>query len=196
MNTLVRTIPMLNASVACFTRIQAFLNTDARRDHRLPLSRPESSGSTISTTNIELQILVPLESERSRRSIIATQHASFGWEAAELPAVSDATFNLLRHQFCFVIGPIGSGKSTLLKGLLGETPSTQGFVYSDSPTTAFVDQTPWIQNGTIKQNILGISAYDEPWYEQVIRACALEFDISKLLRGHGKPTSMNSLHLH
>jgi len=72
-----------------------------------------------------------------------------------------------------------------LKGLLGETPSSQGFVYSDSPTTAFVDQTPWVQNGTFQDNILGISSFDEPWYSKVVHACSLDVDIANLPRGHG-----------
>ena len=102
------------------------------------------------------------------------------------PVMRDITFNLPRHQFCFIIGPVGSGKSTLLKGLLGETPSSQGFVYSNFPSTAYVDQTPWIQNGTVQQNILGISTFDEHWYRQVVKACALEQDISLMPKGHGK----------
>jgi ABC-type transport system involved in cytochrome bd biosynthesis fused ATPase/permease subunit len=124
--------------------------------------------------------------------ILITQNASFGWKQEELPfpaglpAVSDVTFTLTSRQFCFIIGPVGSGKSTLLKGILGETPSSQGFVYSNSPATAFVDQTPWIQNGTIQKNILGQSSFEEPWYSQVVSACALEVDIAKLPKGNGK----------
>jgi ATP-binding cassette subfamily C (CFTR/MRP) protein 1 len=95
------------------------------------------------------------------------------------------TFNVRRTQLYFIIGPVGSGKSTLLKGLLGETPSSQGFVCSNSPETGFLAQTPWIRNGTIKQNILGISAFDEPWYKQVVHACGLESGIAILLKEHG-----------
>ena len=58
-------------------------------------------------------------------------------------------------------------------------------MYSDLPTTAFVDQTPWVQNGTIQDNILGISSFEEAWYSQVIHACALEVDIANFPRGHG-----------
>lgn len=73
----------------------------------------------------------------------------------------------------------------MLKGLLGETPSSKGFVYSSFPTTAFVDQTPWIQNGSIQDNILGVSTFEEPWYTEVVRACALEADILNFPRGDG-----------
>lgn len=191
MNTMIRTIPMLNASMACFGRIQTFLNSDARQDHRLPLN-PSSELNEVqalgeTAQGVELEEMIPkLSKPPSAIALIDVQDASFAWTTGGESVVRDVTFALPQHQFCFIIGPVGSGKSTLLKGLLGETPSSQGFVYSNFPTTGYVDQTPWIQNGTIQQNILGISTFDEPWYRQVVRACALEQDISMMPKGHGE----------
>ena len=48
MNTMIRTIPMLNASMACFDRIQKFLNSDARQDHRLSLKQSDLDEPQIS----------------------------------------------------------------------------------------------------------------------------------------------------
>lgn len=190
MNTLIRSIPELNASMACFSRIQAFLNSGTRMDHRLPLDNgadfTEERESNTSKSNIVLQDLSPVLSPEGTSPIMVMQNASFGWDSGANPDVGDISFTLLRRQFCFIIGPVGSGKSTLLKGLLGETPSSQGFVYSNTRSIAYNDQSPWIQNGTVKQNILGVSSFEEPWYSQVVRVCALEFDISKLPKGHGK----------
>lgn len=188
MNTLIRTIPALNSAMACFARIQSFLNSDARKDHRLPLHGSLPSSGQTSMSDIELEVFQDSsESSKGPHSpILITQNASFGWEPEGSPVVSDVSFALTNHHFCFIIGPVGSGKSTLLKGILGETPSSQGFVYSHSQSTAYVGQTPWIQNGTIQQNILGISSFEEPWYNQVVRACALEVDVAKLPKGHGK----------
>jgi ATP-binding cassette subfamily C (CFTR/MRP) protein 1 len=189
MNTLIRSIPELNGSMACLNRIQAFLNSGTRMDHRLPLNNSadlEDQPSSTSNSDIELKHLSPVILPKETSPIMIMQNASFGWDSGARPDVSDISLTLLRRQFCFIIGPVGSGKSTLLKGILGETPSSQGFVYNNSQSIAYNDQTPWIQNGTIQQNVLGISSFEEPWYSQVIRACALEFDISKLPRGHGK----------
>ena len=182
---------MLNASMACFVRIQKFLNSDARQDHRLPLNPSafksnEAQAHSETAPGVELKEITPkIARVLSTTVLLDVQNASFAWTPGGDPVVRDVTFTLPRHQFCFIIGPVGSGKSTLLKGLLGETPSSQGFVYSNSPSTAYVDQTPWIQNGTVQQNILGISTFDEPWYRQVVRACALEQDISIMPKGHG-----------
>jgi ABC-type bacteriocin/lantibiotic exporter with double-glycine peptidase domain len=193
--------------MACFDRIQNFLNSDARQDHRLPLNPSDLNEPQIpreTAGGIELKTMTPkVYEEPSDEAMIVARNASFSWAVGGEPIVRDVSFTLPRHQFCFIIGPVGSGKSTLLKGLLGETPSSQGFIYSTFPTTAYVDQTPWIQNGTIQQNILGISTFDEPWYRQVVRACALEQDITMMSKGHGEylshlylaPTDMRKRHL-
>ncbi|PQE13970.1 hypothetical protein CJF30_00006789 [Rutstroemia sp. NJR-2017a BBW] len=115
--------------------------------------------------------------------MIVAQNVSFAWGKDCPPVVSDFSFTLPCGQICFLIGPVGSGKSTLLKGLLGETPSSKGFIYTKSTTTAYVEQTSWIQNGSIQDNVLGVSPFDAPWYDQVVRACALEHDISILPNG-------------
>lgn len=135
-------IPLLNAALASFTRIESFLKSDARKDHRLPLIDPAGQISSIPQGNgdIELQSLKSPTAESSSILLVA-QNASFAWSEGGVPAIRDLNLVLKRHQLCFVIGPVGCGKSTLLKGLLGETPSSQGFVYSNSPDTAFVDQT-------------------------------------------------------
>jgi ATP-binding cassette subfamily C (CFTR/MRP) protein 1 len=184
---------MLNAAMACFERIQSFLQSDARRDDRLPLLEPANFGEgSSSPTNfvlmdIELDVMCPIISRSNFNSAltIATQNASFSWAVDGQPAVSDLSFALQRHQFCFIIGPVGSGKSTMLKGLLGETPSSKGFVYTNCPETSFVGQSPWIRNGTIQENILGVSAFEDTWYNQVVHACGLEGDILILPKGHG-----------
>jgi ATP-binding cassette subfamily C (CFTR/MRP) protein 1 len=190
MNALVSTIPMLNAAIACFARIESFLKSDARRDDRLPLQDlgdSEGQRSCASSSEIELESMRPVKAGSKNNSpvMITTQNASFSWDFDGQPVVSDLSFTLQRSQFCFIIGPVGSGKSSMLKGLLGETPSTKGFVYSNFQDTSFVGQSPWIRNGTIQENILGISSYEEAWYRQVVHACGLEGDVLILPKGHG-----------
>ncbi|KAE9376787.1 putative ATP-binding cassette transporter [Stipitochalara longipes BDJ] len=197
MNTLVATIPMLNAAMACFARVESFLKSDARRDDRLPLpglGGSEDNFSTSTRTDIELETITP-GSKINPTAMIATQNASFSWDFGGQPAVSDLSFILQRHQFCFIIGPVGSGKSTLLKGLLGETPASKGFVYQSYQETSFVGQTPWIRNGTIQENILGISSYEEAWYSQVVNACGLEGDVLILPKGHATPVGSAGISL-
>lgn len=135
---------------------------------------------------IELEPVGPVSNAIANSTIIATQNASFAWTVNGPPTVSNLNFNIQRHQLLFIIGPVGCGKSTLLKGLLGETPSTQGFVCSTPPETAFVDQSPWVRNGTIQENILGISAFQESWYNKIVHCCGLQSDISSMPKDHGQ----------
>ena len=54
-------------------------------------------------------------------------------------------------------GPVGSGKTSLLMSMLSELPITQGSLYIDpllQESTAFVGQTPYIQSGSVIDNIL------------------------------------------
>ena len=48
---------------------------------------------------------------------------------------------------------------------------------------AYVPQTPWIQNATLRDNILFGQPEDEARLRDVIRACSLNHDISTLPHG-------------
>ena len=88
-----------------------------------------------------------------------------------------------RGGFNLIVGPTGSGKTSLLMALLGEmhfTPSAPGGWYNlpRSGGVAYVAQESWVQNETIRDNILFGSEYDPDRYAKVIYACALERDLS------------------
>jgi ATP-binding cassette subfamily C (CFTR/MRP) protein 1 len=78
---------------------------------------------------------------------------------------------------------LGTGKSTLLQALVGEAMLKQGFIYTKAPQAAYVAQTPWIRNASVRENILGVSNYDGTWYQEVVKACALDYDIAKMPAG-------------
>ncbi|RXW15228.1 hypothetical protein EST38_g10627 [Candolleomyces aberdarensis] len=83
-----------------------------------------------------------------------------------------------------VVGPTGSGKTSLLMALLGEmhfAPSEPDSLFSlphaRAGGVAFAVQESWVQNETIRENILLHSAYDEERYKKaVLHQCALEPD--------------------
>ncbi|KAI1470880.1 abc transporter [Daldinia caldariorum] len=81
-----------------------------------------------------------------------------------------------------VTGPIGSGKTSLLLSLLGETTLENGKA-TCPPDVAYVPQTAWLQNSTIRQNILFYSPYDECRYKQILYACDLVEDLEQLPSG-------------
>ena len=52
-----------------------------------------------------------------------------------------------------------------------------------SGNIAYVPQQAWIQNSTLRQNILFTNKYDERFYKKVIECCALEPDLQILSAG-------------
>ncbi|QGA17136.1 hypothetical protein EYB26_004806 [Talaromyces marneffei] len=186
MNELVRAIPMMNAAMASLNRIQGYLGSDERRDNRLCLEETTTSASIdppLEEEGIQLQSRTTAAYKRYSEPIVA-RDASFSWTNDEKPVVRDVNFSVSTGQLCMVIGPVGCGKSTLLKGILGETLSSKGFLYTNFEECAFVDQTPWIRNATLRDNIIGLSEFDEEWYRTVVRGCALDQDVSILPNGH------------
>ncbi|KAF8803422.1 multidrug resistance-associated ABC transporter [Phlegmacium glaucopus] len=81
-----------------------------------------------------------------------------------------------------IIGPTGSGKTSILMALLGEMhfiPSTVDSWYNlpRQGGVAYAAQESWVQNETIRDNILFGSPYDEERYQKVIYQCALTRDL-------------------
>lgn len=50
-------------------------------------------------------------------------------------------------------------------------------------TIAYAPQQAWIQNATIRDNILFGRSYDQDFYEKVISACSLNIDLDLLKFG-------------
>ncbi|KAJ5287805.1 hypothetical protein N7478_003491 [Penicillium angulare] len=87
-----------------------------------------------------------------------------------------------RNELLAVIGTVGCGKSSLLSALAGDMRVTDGKVRM-STTRAFCPQYAWIQNTSVRKNILFGKDYDEAWYNEVVDACALTPDLEILPNG-------------
>jgi ABC-type multidrug transport system fused ATPase/permease subunit len=90
--------------------------------------------------------------------------------------------NRIKKNLNKVIGKVGSGKSSLISALLGEMHKFKGIVNVNG-SVAYVPQQAWIQNATLKNNILFGNKLDETFYDKVISACALRTDLNILPAG-------------
>ncbi|RHZ57689.1 ATP-binding cassette transporter YOR1 [Aspergillus thermomutatus] len=97
-----------------------------------------------------------------------TEHAPF--------KLTDIDFKVGRNELLAVIGTVGSGKSSLLGALAGDMRLTEGKIRMGAPRS-FCPQYAWIQNVSVRENILFGSDYDEEFYDRVIDACALQADL-------------------
>ncbi|CAI0437449.1 unnamed protein product [Linum tenue] len=103
---------------------------------------------------------------------------SFSWDSSSPnpPTLRDVNLKVCRGMKVAVCGAVGSGKSSLLSCILGEVPKMSGLVELCG-TKAYVDQSPWIQSGKIKDNILFGQEMDKDKYDRVLEACALKKDL-------------------
>ncbi|KAJ3057989.1 hypothetical protein HDU98_005874, partial [Podochytrium sp. JEL0797] len=102
----------------------------------------------------------------------------------------NATLAFPLGQLSIITGATGSGKSSLLLSLLGELKCIRGYAFLPDPrthaagtTVAYVAQTAFLLNATIRENILFGSVYEEGRYKDVIEACALVRDLEILEGG-------------
>lgn len=92
----------------------------------------------------------------------------------------NATFG--RNELVAIIGSVGGGKSSLLAALAGDMRKTTGEIVFGAER-AFCPQYAWIQNATVRENILFGKPMDRKWYNTVIDACALRPDLEMLPNG-------------
>ncbi|CAF3640789.1 unnamed protein product [Rotaria sordida] len=138
-------------------RIQKFLNNEEIDEYAVNKTSIDSDGN-----------------------IIKIENGSFRWSNSIDDTIILKNINLKIRQGSLValIGSVGSGKTSILSVLLGEMNKITGQVDVNG-TIAYVPQTAWILNATLKQNILFGKVFNQKLYNQVIEACALkpDFDI-------------------
>ncbi|KAG2004853.1 ATP-binding cassette transporter [Coprinopsis cinerea AmutBmut pab1-1] len=81
-----------------------------------------------------------------------------------------------------IVGRVGSGKSSVLQAIIGEMRRTRGEV-TVGGKIAYVPQVPWIQNATLRENIVFGQQDDEKRFRDVVTACNLDHDLQTLPYG-------------
>ncbi|CAK5280078.1 unnamed protein product [Mycena citricolor] len=141
-------------------------------------------------------LLVPAD---AAKDTIGFKDATFAWTSEKIDGSLtpskrrfmlkiDGELNFKRGCVNLVVGPTGSGKTSLLMALLGEmhfVPSGPGssFNLPRSGGISYAAQESWVQNETIKENILFGAEFDEVRYKKVIYQCALERDLELFQAG-------------
>ncbi|EJD44567.1 ATP-dependent bile acid permease [Auricularia subglabra TFB-10046 SS5] len=96
--------------------------------------------------------------------------------------LKDVDLTIPKGAFVAIVGRVASGKSSLLQALTGDMRRTSGDVVFGG-SVAYAPQAPWIQNLSMRDNILFGHEYDEARFREAIYACALERDIEILPDG-------------
>uniref|UniRef100_A0A914LYZ1 Uncharacterized protein n=1 Tax=Meloidogyne incognita TaxID=6306 RepID=A0A914LYZ1_MELIC len=113
---------------------------------------------------------------------ISLRNASFSWSEEEPLFLKNLNIEIKRGSLVAVVGRIGSGKSSLLSAILGEMYCKSGTVEIDGQI-AYVPQQAWIQNMSLRENILFGNTLNKQLYDVVIDACSLQQDLDSLPGG-------------
>ncbi|XP_065356721.1 multidrug resistance-associated protein 1 isoform X2 [Calliphora vicina] len=108
-------------------------------------------------------------------------NGSFSWGDGDV-TLKNINMEVKKNTLCAIVGTVGSGKSSVIQAFLGEMEKISGSVNTVG-SIAYVPQQAWIQNATLRENILFGRDYDRKRYNRVIDACALRADIDMLSAG-------------
>lgn len=187
----IQVLPMVVQCIASFDRIQEYCNYDAgfpdNCDHT------HTGGDEIeSEVNLKSQTLgdgTKTTQQLMKKQNISFEEESFGWDKKGLVVLKNLSVKIPSGSVTAIVGPVGSGKSALINAILGEmmpistTPTKVLERKLETQPVAYCSQEAWLENGSIFQNIIGVSTYDPTWYDTVKWACNLHADIEQLLNG-------------
>lgn len=139
--------------------------------------------------------------------IVHMKNASFAW--SKTPANGKAILENINltinpRSLTAIVGHVGAGKSSLCAAILGqldrvgdddEASSVVQTAVTNNNTVAYVPQQAWIQNATVRENILFGHAYNAELYQQVLDACALLPDLDMFPAGDATEIGEKGLNL-
>jgi ATP-binding cassette, subfamily C (CFTR/MRP), member 1 len=128
------------------------------------------------------QAIMPVADAPSGAPAIEVVDGDFTWGGPEALTLRGVNVRVNRGQLVAVVGPVGSGKSTLLAAMMEQVTRVRGSVMMRGGV-AYVSQQAWIQNMTLRDNVLFGMPYDEARYKNALRVCALEPDLKQLPAG-------------
>ncbi|GAB1607313.1 multidrug resistance-associated protein 1-like isoform X1 [Argonauta hians] len=113
---------------------------------------------------------------------VIIENGSFKWDKDEPCTLKNIHLEVTKGSLVAVVGVVGSGKSSLISSILGEMENCGGTVKVQN-NMAYVAQQAWIQNDTLKNNILFGKPLQPSFYTKIINACALRTDLKILPAG-------------
>ncbi|XP_063286386.1 multidrug resistance-associated protein 1-like [Pelobates fuscus] len=122
------------------------------------------------------------EPTKNAESMIDMRNATFCWSRNDPPSLKEINITIPEGSLIAVVGQVGCGKSSLLSALLGEMEKKEGYVAMKG-SVAYVPQQAWIQNASLKDNVLFGREIKEPLYKEVLESCALLPDLEILPSG-------------
>ncbi len=112
---------------------------------------------------------------------VAIENGTFSW--GDSLALSNINVRFPRGKLTMIIGQVGAGKSSILNALLGDMELGEGSKVTVTGKVAYAAQSAFIENDTLRGNVLFGRPMDEERYYSALRASDLETDIKQLPGG-------------
>ena len=113
---------------------------------------------------------------------IVIKNASFSWDRDAEPTLKNINLRVKKGSLVAIVGQVGSGKSSLISAILGEMHKSTG-MNNKRGKIAYVPQQAWMQNNSLKDNILFGKPFDKSSYKSVLEGCSLTPDLQVLPAG-------------
>ncbi|KAI1279210.1 ABC transporter [Xylaria sp. FL0933] len=115
-------------------------------------------------------------------SDVEFRDATFAWPTNHKTVLKDLNLRFTPG-LSIVSGRVGAGKTALLQAILGELDRVKGGCVLPNQMVGYCAQSPWLQNMSIRDNILFNFPYDPVRYKKVIDVCALTPDLTSFSHG-------------
>jgi ATP-binding cassette, subfamily C (CFTR/MRP), member 1 len=185
----IQSLPGVVQTIGNFDRIQKYCSDDIAARASDERDRKQRVGP-VSERGYQLQSY-PVQEDLTVRG------SGFAWVKSGVPVLRDVDVRIPHGTITAVVGPVGSGKSSFLNTLLREMIPVSAQDKSrvvkpmagpleqedDRQPMAYCAQQAWLESGTIRQNIVGMSPWDPDWYQRVLLACCLVEDLGQLQLG-------------
>jgi ATP-binding cassette subfamily C (CFTR/MRP) protein 1 len=170
-------IPQFGAALGSFSRLEDFFEREEGPQRASHPPGTSHRGHTFTTRRVDQNCGSDNQaidfSGKSDQSLISIREGDFGWQAASI--LKDVNLEVSRGEHIAVMGAVGCGKSLLLHAILGELEPKAGHVdVKGCPSFGYCGQIPWLENITARANALRGTNKNEPWDEEVVKACALQ----------------------
>uniref|UniRef100_A0A3B5QTI6 Canalicular multispecific organic anion transporter 2 n=1 Tax=Xiphophorus maculatus TaxID=8083 RepID=A0A3B5QTI6_XIPMA len=123
-----------------------------------------------------------VDRKTSSEFAVSVVNGKFTWAKEDEPVLDNINVMVPQGSLVAVVGHVGCGKSSLISALLGDMEKVEGEVCVRG-SVAYVPQQAWIQNATLRDNILFGKSFNESKYRRVLDACALTPDLEVLPGG-------------
>ncbi len=182
-------------------RVLAYVNTLRFPLNLLGQSLKNYNDGKVSVTRITNFLLldtvlkkINTKASNATEACIKFANSTYSWVKQSKGDKINTGFSLKNVNLTFksneliaVVGSVGSGKSTLISSILGETILVDGEPCTVEGSIAYCNQTPWIQNLSLRQNVLFGADYEAAGiasaYDAALDAAALRPDIAILPDG-------------